>query len=114
MKSIVILLAMIISLNAFSQVAVPVKRGEPAKFDGVLITEEKVKELYKAEQSNIVLNDLRLSDKQLSEHYKELSEDAQKSANRAKIESYWSGTVGFTLGVLISCFAFKIVQETTK
>src|SRR5690606_33844286 len=98
----------------YAQVAVPIKQGEKAIFNGVLITEEKVKELHKAEQKVLVLSDLRMADKELSDHYKNLAKDSQEKLNKAKLEAYWGSTIGFTLGVLISCFAFKVVQESTR
>lgn len=108
-KSLFILL---FTFNCLAQdTAIRLEKGKISPMTGVLITDEKAKELYKAEQSNITLRELRIADKELSEHYKYLAKDSQEKLNKAKLEAYWSGTLGVILGVGISLFTFKVIQE---
>lgn len=109
-----LLLIFLLSFNTYAQTATALKKGDKAPFNGILITEEKAIELDKAERKVLVLSDLRIADKELSEHYRQSAKDAHKKLNKAKFEAYTSGAIGFTLGVLITCFAFKIVQESTR
>jgi hypothetical protein len=105
---------LLFSFNTLAQVAVPIKQGEKSSISGVVITEDKAKELYKAEQSNITLRELRIADKELSEHYKYLAKDSQEKLNKAKFEAYWSGSIGLLVGIGISLFTFKVIQEGTR
>lgn len=108
------LILLLFSFNLYAQTAVPIKQGEKSPITGIVITEDKAKELYKAEEKVLVLSDLRLHDKELLDYYKNVAKDSQKKLNKAKMEAYFSGTLGFGLGILLSCFAFKVVQESTR
>lgn len=115
MKKLPIIITILFTFNCLAQdTAIRLEKGKPASFTGVLISDEKAKELYKAEQSVLTLKELRISDKELSEHYKYLAKDSQEKLNKAKLESYWNGTLGFLVGVGISLFTFKVIQEGTR
>ena len=114
MTIIKLLLIFLFAFDCYAQEAVRLDKGKPSPFTGILITDDKAKELYKAEQSEITLRQLRIADKELSDHYKYLAKDAQEKLNKAKLEAYWSGTTGFILGVGISLFTFKVIQEGTR
>lgn len=108
------ILIFLLSFNTYAQNAVTIKKGDKAPFSGILVTEEKAIELDKAHRKVLVLEDLRIHDKELAEHYKTVAKDTQKKLNKAKFEAYTTGIIGFGLGILISCFAFKVVQESTR
>ena len=108
------ILLFILSFNLYAQVAAPVKLGDKAPISGIIITEDKVKELYKAEQSVIVLKDLRVSDKILIEHYKKDSEKYRKINEKNEFHNNVKNTGYFLLGTILATICFKIVQKGSE
>lgn len=107
LKSLLVLLLIIPTLS-MSTVAQKIDKGQPAPFNGVIITEEKAVELYKAEKKVIVLEDLRLTEKELSEVYLKKTKDLSLKLNRSESELFWY-KVG--IGVLVGAFVYRGVTK---
>lgn len=89
-KILILLVTFILTLQmAKAQVAYKVEKGKPSPISGVIITEEKVIELYKAEKKVIVLEDLRIHDKELVNVYKGHSKDLREDVIKAQSEAFW-------------------------
>ena len=117
MKTLSFLLTLtllLISINSYSQTAYKIKQGEASPITGVVITEDKAKDLYKAEQSNIVLKDLRIADKELIDHYKGVAKDSREKLSKAEFKAFWTNTGYFFLGVILASLAFKTTQEISR
>lgn len=112
MKLIILLL--LVTNLAFAETAIVIKKGEAAKFDGVLITEEKAQELHKAEKKVLALSDLRLTDQKLIEYYKDESELRQTELKQERLSSHVKAIGFFILGSLLTGLAAKVAIESTK
>lgn len=97
----VALVALLICLTCKAQVAQRVKQGAIVPFDGVVVREDKVKELYKAEQKVLVLEDLRIHEKELSDRYKVHNKDLSKKLSNSKMNAFWSKVGFFVLGAVV-------------
>ncbi len=109
MKTILLILLLINS--AFAQNAVKLNKGDITPFGGVLLTEEKVIELDKAQRSNLVLKDLRITQDTLIEFHKQDARVQRRKLSEAKFKSFWVSTGYFMIGVLVTGFAFKVNQK---
>ncbi len=111
MKKILLVIMLITSINSHSQNAVLIEEGEPAQFTGTLIKNERLDKLVKAEKSNIVLKDLRLSQEELIKYHKEDAKLQRRKLSEAKFDSWISNAGFFALGVILTGFAFKVNQK---
>lgn len=111
-KNLVIFICLLTLINvSYADTAHIVEKGEPAPISGVLITNEKAKDLYKKEQENIVLRDLRALDQKLIEHHKSASEGYKRDLERQKMKTFWSSAAWFVGGVLVTGFAARIATR---
>lgn len=109
---IMILLLTTLTVNsAISQDALFVDKGEPAPFSGILLTKERAEKAIKAEKKVIVLEDLRLTEKQLKEHYKDLAEKERNHRVKSELYNNVKNIGYFALGTILAAFAFKTVQK---
>lgn len=112
MKKLISILCWIVLINSsFAQNTVKIKKGEVAIFDGVLITEEKLIELDKAQRSNIALKDIGISKDEIIEFHKADARTQRNKLSRAEFRGFWTNTGYFLVGVLITGFTFKINQK---
>jgi len=109
LRSILILTLLINS--AFAQNSTTLNKGEIAPFKGILIVSERVEKLIKAEKSNIVLKDLRITQDELIEYHKYDAKTQRKKLSEAKFDSYRTNIGMFALGVILTGFAFKVNQK---
>lgn len=86
---------------ANAEVATKLIKGQRAPFTGVLITEDKVIDLYKKEQKNIVLEDLKIDQEQLIDKYKVHTKDLEKKLDNSKSNVFWSRVGFFILGAIV-------------
>lgn len=89
------------SLVFAEDVAFRVEKGKPSPITGVVLTDTKVKELYRIEQREVVLNDLRLLDKELLSGYKQDNIRLHKNLETAKLDAFWSKVGFFVLGAIV-------------
>ena len=94
--------------NSFAQNAVTLNKGDTAPFKGALVAPERLDKLVKAEKSNIVLKDLRITQDEIIEYHKDQSRRYRKRLSEAKFDSFISNTGYFLLGVVLTGFAFKL------
>lgn len=111
MKILAILISLIISTNSLAQDAVKIEKGEPAKFSGILLTKERAEKAMKAEKKSIVLSDLAITQEEITEYYKGQAREYRKKLRNEEFRSFWVGVGYFTLGVLVTGFAFKVTHE---
>ncbi len=110
-KLILIVLSIGLINSSFAQNAVSLNKGAVTPFKGVLITEEKAIELDKAKRSNIVLKDLRISQKELTEYHRQDARVQRRKLSEAKFKSYMGNIGMFVLGVILTGFTFKLNQK---
>lgn len=103
----ILLLTFLLSTTSYAQTAARITKGESAPFDGVLITDEKAIDLFKKEQENIVLKDLRIADKELTAHYQGVANDYRKQVEREQFKSFWGGIALFIGGILVTSVAVR-------
>ena len=115
MKKIAILILLIIlTTNSFAQEAALLQKNDPAPFSGILLKKERAEKAMKAEKKIIVLEDLRLSEKTLTEYYKKDAERQRSRLSEAKFKSNIYNIGYFVLGVFVTSYAFKIQQEINR
>ena len=103
-----ILLLIFLTNAAFAQNAAILNEGDNAPFSGILVKEERLETLVKAEKSNIVLRDLRATQDELIEYHKDTSRLYRKRLAEAKWDGFWSNTGYFVLGIVLTSVAFKV------
>lgn len=96
-------LILLLSTNlAFSQSAYRIQKGESSPISGVVITDSLAKHLYKQEQKVTILEDLRLTNKELLDVYMKQNIQLKENANKAKYEAFWYKVgLGVISGLLI-------------
>lgn len=104
-----LLMIFLITINsAFAQNAVTLNKGDIAPFKGALVAPERLDKLVKAEKSNIVLKDLRITQDEIIEYHKDQSRRYRKRLSEAKFDAFMTNTGYFVLGVILTGFAFKL------
>ena len=94
--------------TSIAQTAFRIKKGEPSPIDGIVITEEKAIELYKAEKRVVVLSDLRIAEQERAEFYKRKADNITLELKKSEQELFWY-KVG--AGVISGLFIYKgIIQ----
>lgn len=107
-----ILLIFLLSINlVFAQNAVKLNKGDTANFDGILVKQERLDKLVKAEKKNIVLEDLRITQDELIDYHRDSARLYRKRLAEAKFNSFWTNTGYFVLGVVLTGLTFKINQK---
>ena len=94
--------------NSFAQNAVKLNKDEVAPFTGVLVTEEKIKELDKAQRQNVVLRDIGLTKDQLIDYHKRDAKRQREKLSEAEFDAFLEKTGYFVLGTVLAAIAFKI------
>jgi len=102
---------LIISTSSFAETAALLEKGDSAPFSGTLITNERVDKLVKAEKANIVLKDLRIAEKELTEYHRSKAREARTELNKVQLKGYMNTILAFTVGVIVTGFAFKVNQK---
>ncbi len=106
------LLILILTINTtFAQEAVHVSVGTEAPFSGILLTEERAAKAMKAEKANIVLSDLRIAEKELTEYHRDDARRSRTELSKSQIKGNLKLIGGFLLGVIVTGFAFKVNQK---
>lgn len=103
------ILMIILTTSSFAQSTI-VKQGDPAPYDGVLLTPERAEKAVKAEKKVIVLSDLRLTQDQLIDHYKDVADQERKQRLKNEFDNGLKNMGYFILGTLLTAFAFKTVE----
>lgn len=106
-----IILVILITNLTFAQNSAIVKKGDTVPFSGILLTEERAEEAVKAEKKVVTLEQLAEAQKALTEFHKDEASVARRRLSEAKWDGFWSNTVYFVLGVVITGFAFKVNQK---
>ena len=110
MKSIVLTILTIISINSFAQSTI-VKKGEVVPYTGILLTQERAEKAMKAEKRELVLRDLGLAKDELIEYHKKDAQTQRKKLREAKFDSFVSNVGYFLVGCILTSVSFKIAQE---
>lgn len=109
---ILILLSITLTTNSsIAQDALFVDKGEVAPFSGILLTKERAEKAIKAEKKVVVLEDLRLTEKQLKEHYKSVAKEERKQRLRSELNNNIKNIGYFALGTILAAFSFRVVQK---
>jgi len=103
-----VLIFILIASSVFAQDAAVLNEGDIAPFSGILVKQERLETLVKAEKSNIVLRDLRATQDELIEYHKDTSRLYRKRLAEAKWDGFWSNTGYFVLGIVLTSVAFKV------
>lgn len=113
MKNLILipLLIILTMANVTAQDALFVDKGEAAPFSGILLTKERAEKAIKAEKKVIVLEDLRLTEKQLKEHYKDVAKKERSKRLRSELSNNIKNIGYFVLGTIVAAFSFKVVQK---
>lgn len=106
-----LILTILFTFQVLAQNSVTIKKGEVADFDGHLVKKERLVELIKAEKKNIVLKDLAYTQEEITEYHKDQAREYRKKLRREEFRSFWVGVGYFTLGVLVTGFAFKMSNK---
>lgn len=107
MKKIFLATFLVVNIS-YADVSYKIKKGQSSPINGVVLTEEKVVELYRIEQREMVLKDLRIVEKELTEKYKQENRNLVKKLNNTKSEVFW---YKMGLGILSG---FLIYRGVTK
>jgi hypothetical protein len=110
MKELIVII-ILISNSAFAQNAVTLNKGDITPFSGILVKSERLDKLVKAEQSNVVLSDLRISQDELIDFHKQDARTQRNKLSKAEFKGFLANTGYFVLGVIITGFAFKVNQK---
>ena len=113
MKNILmmILTTILISNTAFAQNSVTLNEGDIAPFKGHLVKKERLEKLVKAEKSNIVLKDLRVTQEVLIEYHREDAMVQREKLSKAKFDSNLKSVGYFVLGAVITALTFRLNQK---
>jgi hypothetical protein len=116
-----LLLALLLTNNAFAQNVRRINVGEPAQFNGWLVTDKVMQEATKQkdelelkDKKILQLEHLRVLDIGDIEHYKVRSNQLAKQLDKENTKRYVIGTGAFILGVLLTGIAAKAAIESTK
>lgn len=107
-----LILLIILTTNlTFAQNSVILEKGDLAPYDGILLTPERAEEAVKAERKLVTMKALGEAQEALTAFHKEEAVVARKRLSEAKWDGFWSNTMYFALGVVITSVAFKVNQE---
>lgn len=108
----IILLITLMSNVAFAENATYLNKGDQAPFEGILLKQERAEKAMKAEKKVIVLEDLRVTQEELINHYKEVAKQERKQRVKQEFSNSIKNIGYFLVGTLITAFAFKTVEVT--
>lgn len=104
----ILILILLLTNVAFAQNASTLNKGDTAPFSGILVKKERLETLVKAEKSNIVLRDLRVTQDELIEYHKDTARLYRKRLAEAQWSGFWANTGYFVLGIVLTSVAFKV------
>lgn len=113
MKKILISL-LIISNLSFAQNAVILNKGEAAPFKGALVKEETLDSLVKSDKKVIKLEQLRLTQEQMTNYYKKEAEMSREQAHIERTRSDLKSIGSFILGCVLTGLAAKVAIESSR
>lgn len=110
LKNIFLLfLLIILTLTAYAQEIQPIKKGDPAQFDGYTIDEKMEKKMRTFREENKKLQEVNIELKSLGElqdirHeiYKKNAEDLTSQNNKLQSEKSLNGFLYFMLGAIVT------------
>lgn len=103
-----LILSLIFLTQALAQNSQKVKKGEPAPFDGHVVKKERLVKLIKAEKKNITLKDLAATQEEIADYHRGQARVYRKKLSEAKFDAWISNVGYFTLGIILTGFAFKV------
>ena len=106
-----ILILILMTNLVFAQNSTIVKKGDTVPYDGILLTPERAEEAVKAEKKLVTMKALGEAQAALTAFHKEEAVVARKRLTEAKWDGFWSNTLYFALGVVLTSVAFKVNQE---
>lgn len=109
------------NLSYSSQNAKILSKGDVAPFDGVLLKDNVLQELYKNKETLQIVENKVLSLKELSYTQEEIIKvhrsqikEHNKELRRERRKNFWSNVGYFTLGCLLTGVAAKVAIESTR
>lgn len=109
------------SVSSFANEIKAIKKGDPAPFDGYVITVDFEKNLRTINEKNKLLETKVLTLEQLSlvnddraKHYKKEAQNAISEAQSAQLVGNLKGGFGFILGVLATSIAAYAAIKVVK
>lgn len=117
----IILIIILTITQAFAIDVDPIKKGQPAPYDGFIIDKDNIKEMRKIneekkllEKENIKLKDLSIINEERIENYKSFADDADKELRWEKTKGNMKGIGGFILGVVATSLAAYAAIKISK
>lgn len=116
-----LLIALLLLNNLYAIDITPIKTGEPAKYDGFLVSSEEMKKFRQineekkllAEQ-NIHLKDLQVINEKRLNSYDEAYTKVSKDLRFESLKGDFKGLGGFFIGVAVTSIAAYAVTRTLK
>lgn len=121
MKTVKILMILLFTFSIQAQTLVPIKKGEPAPFDGFVIDKPMeakfrlINEKFKLSEAKVLkLKDLQIVQKQQVKQYEVYTNRLESGLAREQWVGTFKGIGGFFLGVIITSMAYKTVVLVNK
>lgn len=104
----ILIIIVLLTNSAFAQNAVKLNAGETAEFSGILVNEDKMKELIKSDKLVPLLETKLDLQKDLVTFHHEDAMLQRKKLSEAKFGAFWTNTGYFILGAVLTAVTFKI------